>query len=73
MHWAIASAAAIAAVATLGRGAVLVLRGRRRLHDRGAGPEDRMVASLRVAAGIRKLNLGAVLLVLAGVVAYLLP
>lgn len=65
-------ALAVAAAAVLVRGVLLVRSGRRAGRAAGATPEERAVAGLRVAAGIRMLNLGALLLVLAGVAAYVL-
>jgi hypothetical protein len=54
---------AAAALAVMGRGLQLVVTGRRSRPD--ADPEERMVASLRVVAGVKMLNRGALLLVVA--------
>jgi hypothetical protein len=47
------------------RGLQLALDGRRQGRRPGADAEERMVASLRVVSGVKLLNRGAVLLVLA--------
>jgi hypothetical protein len=57
-----------AALVVMGRGIHLILDGRRRGHRPEANADERMVASLRVVAGVKLLNRGAVLLVLALVV-----
>ena len=62
-----------AAVAVMGRGLHLTLDGRRQGRRPGADADERMVASLRVVSGIKLLNRGAVLLVLALVLLYALP
>ncbi len=62
-----------AAVAVMGRGLHLTLDGRRQGRRPGADADERMVASLRVVAGIKLLNRGAVLLVLALVLLFALP
>ena len=51
-------------------GVRLIVRGRREGRAAGTRPDDRMVASFRVAAGVRMLNKGALLLVLVGIAAY---
>ena len=56
---------ATAALAVMARGLHLTIDGRRRGRRTDADAEDRMVASLRVVAGVKLLNRGAVLLVLA--------
>ena len=68
MSW-LALLAGAAAVAVMGRGLHLVLDGRRQGRRSDADADERMVASLRVVAGVKLLNRGAVLLVLALVVA----
>ncbi len=62
-----------AAVAVMGRGLHLTLDGRRQGRRPGADADARMVASLRVVAGVKLLNRGAVLLVLALVLLFALP
>jgi hypothetical protein len=62
-----------AAVAVMGRGLHLTLDGRRQGRRPGADADERMVASLRVVSGIKLLNRGAVLLVLALVLLFALP
>ena len=64
MSW-LAALLGFAAVAVMGRGLHLTLDGRRRGHRPDADAEARMVASLRVVAGVKLINRGAVLLVLA--------
>lgn len=64
MSW-LALLPGVAALAVMGRGLHLTLDGRRQGHRPGADAEARMVASLRVVAGVKLLNRGAVLLVLA--------
>ena len=54
-----------AALAVMGRGLHLTLDGRRQGRLPGADADERMVASLRVVAGVKLINRGAVLLVLA--------
>ena len=56
----------------LGLGVRLIVRGRRDGRAAGAATDDRMVASLRVAAGVRLLSKGLLVLVLAGIAAYVL-
>ena len=71
MGWAIGVGIGIAlALAMLGIGVRLILRGRREGRTVGASPDDRMVASFRVAAGVRMLNKGLLLLVLVAIAAY---
>jgi hypothetical protein len=64
MSW-LAVLLGIAAMAVLGRGLHLILDGRRQGQRADADADTRMVASLRVMAGVKLLNRGAVLLVLA--------
>jgi len=54
-----------AALAVMARGLHLTLDGRRQGRRPDADADARMVASLRVVAGVKLLNRGAVLLVLA--------
>ena len=54
-----------AALVVMGRGLHLILDGRRQGHRPEAGADERMVASLRVVAGVKLFNRGAVLFVLA--------
>jgi hypothetical protein len=60
----------VTAVAVVALGVRLILRGRREGRAPGADPDDRMVASFRVAAGVRLINKGALLLVLVGIAAF---
>jgi hypothetical protein len=71
--WWSALLLAAAALAVMGRGLHLTLDGRRQGHRPGAEADARMVASLRVVAGVKLLNRGAVLLVLALVLLFVLP
>jgi hypothetical protein len=64
MSWS-ALILAVAALAVMVRGLQLALDGRRQGRRPGADAEERMVASLRVVSGVKLLNRGAVLLVLA--------
>jgi hypothetical protein len=64
---------AAAALAVMARGLHLTLDGRRQGRRPGADADERMVASLRVVAGVKWLNRGAVLLVLALVLLVVLP
>lgn len=64
MSW-LALLLGIAALLVMGRGLHLILEGRRRGRLADADVDARMVASLRVVAGFKLLNRGAVLLVLA--------
>jgi len=57
-------------LAVVGVGIRLILRGRREGRIVGATADDRMVASFRVAAGVRMINKGALLLVLVGIAAF---
>jgi hypothetical protein len=61
--WWTAVALAVAALAVTGRGVQLIVTGRRRRS--AADPEQRMVAGLRIVAGVKMLNRGALLLVIA--------
>ena len=54
-----------AALAMMGRGLHLTLDGHRQGHRPDADADERMVASLRVVAGVKLLNRGALVLVLA--------
>jgi hypothetical protein len=72
MSW-LALLVAVAALAVMGRGLHLTLDGRREGHRPGADADARMVASLRVVAGVKLLNRGAVLLVLALVLLVFVP
>lgn len=58
-----------AALAVMGRGLHLTLDGRREGRRPDADADERMVASLRVVAGVKMLNRGALVLVLAVVLA----
>lgn len=58
------------ALAVMGRGLHLTLDGRREGRLPGADADDRMVASLRLVKGVKLLNRGAVLLVLAMVLLF---
>jgi hypothetical protein len=60
----------LTAFAVVALGVRLILRGRREGRAPGADPDDRMVASFRVAAGVRLINKGALLLVLVGIAAF---
>ena len=60
----------ILGLAVVAFGVRLILRGRREGRASGADPDDRMVASFRVAAGVRMINKGALLLVLVGIAAF---
>jgi hypothetical protein len=64
MSWS-ALVLAVVALAVMGRGLQLALDGRRQGQRPGADVEERMVASLRMVSGVKLLNRGAVLLVLA--------
>ena len=64
---------AAAALAVMGRGLHLTLGGRRQGHQPDADADERMVASLRVVAGLKLLNRGALLLVLALVLLVVVP
>jgi hypothetical protein len=64
MSW-LALLLGIAALLVMGRGLQLILDGRRQGRRADADADARMVASLRVVAGFKLLNRGAVLLVLA--------
>jgi hypothetical protein len=64
---------AAAALAVMARGLHLTIDGRRQGRRPDADAEERMVASLRVVAGVKLLNRGAVLLVLALVLLVVAP
>ena len=69
--WAVGVGIGVAlGLAVLGVGVRLILRGRREGRAADASPDDRMVASFRVAAGVRMLNKGALLLVLVAIAAF---
>ena len=72
MSW-LALLLAAAALAVMGRGVHLTVDGRRQGRRPDADADERMVASLRVVAGIKMLNRGVVLLVLALVLLFALP
>jgi hypothetical protein len=72
MSW-LALVLVVAALAVMGRGLHLTLVGRRQGGRPEADPDERMVASLRVVAGVKLLNRGAVLLVLALVLLVVVP
>jgi hypothetical protein len=72
MFW-LALVLAAAALVVMGRGLHLTIDGRRQGRRTDADAEGRMVASLRVVAGVKLLNRGAVLLVLALVLLFVLP
>jgi hypothetical protein len=57
-------------LAVLAVGVRLVVRGRRVGRLAGTDPDDRMVASFRVVAGVRTISKGAVLLVLVTIAAF---
>lgn len=56
-------------LAVVGVGIRLILRGRREGRVPWTTPDDRMVASFRVAAGVRMINKGVLVLVLVGIAA----
>ena len=64
MSW-LALLVGAAALAVIGRGLHLLLDGRGQGRRPDANADERMVASLRVVAGVKLLNRGALLLVLA--------
>jgi hypothetical protein len=71
MGWTLGVGIGVAlGLAVLAAGVRLILRGRRECRVAGADADDRMVASLRVAAGVRMLNKGALLLVLVAIAAF---
>jgi hypothetical protein len=71
MGWTIGVGIGVAlGLAVLAVGVRLIVRGRREGHVAGADPDDRMVASFRVAAGVRMLNKGVLLLVLVAIAAF---
>ena len=72
MFW-LALVLAAAAIAVMGRGLHLTIDGRRQGRRTDADAEERMVASLRVVAGVKLLNRGGVLLVLALVLLLVVP
>ncbi len=63
MSW-LAPLLVVAALAVMGRGLHLAIDGRRQGRRPDADADEWMVASLRVVAGVKLLNRGAVLLVL---------
>ncbi len=70
MGWTVGVGIGVAlGVAVLAVGVRLIVRGRREGRVAGADPDDRMVASFRVAAGVRMLNKGVLLLVLVAIAA----
>ena len=70
MGWTIGVGIGVAlGLAVLAVGVRLIVRGRREGRVAGADPDDRMVASFRVAAGVRMLNKGLLLLVLVAIAA----
>ena len=71
MGWAVGVGIGVAiGLAVIAFGVRLIVRGRHEGRVAGTSPDDRMVASFRVAAGVRMLNKGALLLVLVGIAAY---
>ncbi len=71
MGWAVGvGIGVILGLVVVGVGVRLILRGRREGRLVDASPDDRMVASFRVAAGIRMINKGALLLVLVAIAAF---
>jgi hypothetical protein len=71
MGWAVGvGIGVVLALAVVAVGVRLILRGRREGREPGTDSDDRMVASFRVAAGVRMINKGAVLLVLVGIAAF---
>ena len=64
MFW-LALVLAVTALAVMGRGLHLTIDGRRQGRRSDADSEARMIASLRVAAGVKLLNRGALVLVVA--------
>ena len=72
MFW-VALVLAAAGLAVMARGLHLIVEGRRQGRRTGADADERMVASLRVVAGVKLLNRGAVLLVLALVLFLVVP
>ena len=70
MRWELGVGIGVAlGLAVLVVGVRLIVRGRREGRVAGASPDDRMVASFRVAAGVRMLNKGVLLLVLVAIAA----
>lgn len=71
MGWALGVGIGVAlALAVLAIGVRLIVRGRREGRAADADADDRMVASFRVAAGVRMLNKGVLLLVLVAIAAF---
>ncbi|WP_432479565.1 hypothetical protein [Nocardioides sp. GXQ0305] len=71
MGWTLGVGIGVAlGLAVLAGGVRLILRGRREGRVAAADADDRMVASLRVAAGVRMLNKGGLLLVLVAIAAF---
>ena len=69
MGWAV-GVGVVLGLTVLGLGVRSIVSGQRDGRAEDASPEDRMVASLRVAAGVRLLTKGVLVLVLAGIAAY---
>jgi hypothetical protein len=72
MSW-LALLLVMAALAVMGRGLHLTIDGRRQGRRPDEDADNRMVASLRVVAGVKLINRGAVLLVLALVLLVVVP
>ena len=73
MRWALGvGIGLVLCLAVLTVGVRLIVRGRREGRAVDASPDDRMVASFRVAAGVRMLNKGLLLLVLVAIAALVL-
>jgi hypothetical protein len=72
MSW-LALLLVVAALAVMGRGLHLTIDGRRQGRRPDADADGRMVASLRVVAGVKLINRGAMLLVLALVLLVVVP
>ena len=72
MSW-LALLLVVAALAVMGRGLRLTVDGRRQGRRPDADVDERMAASLRVVAGVKMINRGAVLLVLALVLLAVVP
>jgi hypothetical protein len=72
MSW-LALLLVVAALAVMGRGLHLTVDGPRQGRRSDADADNRMVASLRVVAGVKLINRGAVLLVLALVLLAVVP
>jgi hypothetical protein len=72
MSW-LALLLGVAALAVMGSGLHRIIDGRRQGRRPDADAEERMVASLRVVAGVKLINRGALLLVLALVLLVVVP